>query len=86
MVYGQLILENAEIEGLEADLIDQVFDVLVRDWSRFSVVLHGKPTTTKEQAEHCIAMIRRPVDDAERFTRVWEDHVLARSDAYQMTP
>src|SRR5215203_2877939 len=33
VVYGQLILEQAEITGLDADLLDQVFDVAVRDFS-----------------------------------------------------
>jgi acyl-CoA dehydrogenase len=85
VVYGQLFLESAEIAGIGDDLVDQVFDVLVRDWSSFATDLHGKPTTSKEQAEHCIAMIRRPVDDRERFGRVW-DEVLGMRDAYEMSP
>jgi acyl-CoA dehydrogenase len=84
-VYGQLFLESAEIAGLDDDLIDQVFDVLVRDWSGFAVELHVKPTTSKEQAEHCISMIRRPAADAERFGRVW-DRVHGLRDAYEMSP
>ena len=86
VVYAQLFLEGAAIEGIEPDLVDQVFDVLVRDWSRFAVILQGKPTTTGEQAGHCVAMIRRPAADAERFRRVWEGQVIARADAYQMSP
>jgi len=85
-VYGRLLLESAEITAIDGDLIDQVFDVLVRDWSRFAVNLHGKPTTSKDQAAHCMAMIRRPVADAERFIRVWEGQVLALQDAYEMSP
>ena len=60
--------------------------MLVRDWSRFAVTLHGKPTATKDQAEHCLAMIRRPATDADRFGRVWNDQVLALRDAYEMSP
>jgi len=85
-VYGRLFLESAEITAIDGDLIDQVFDVLVRDWSRFAVNLHGKPTTSGHQAEHCMAMIRRPAADADRFTRVWEGQVLALQDAYEMSP
>jgi acyl-CoA dehydrogenase len=85
-VYGRLFLESTEITGVDGDLIDQVFDVLVRDWSRFAVNLHGKPTTSKAQAEHCLAMIRRPASDADRFGRVWKDQVLALRDAYEMSP
>jgi len=86
VVYAQLLLENAEIYGLEADLIDQVFDVWVRDFSRFAVILHGKPTTSPAQAEHCLRMIRRPVVDAARSTRIWEGRVYALRDAYTMNP
>ncbi|MFH2073616.1 MAG: acyl-CoA dehydrogenase, partial [Actinomycetota bacterium] len=86
VVYGQLFLESAEIAGIDDDLIDQVFDVLVRDWAGFAVDLHGKPTTTKEQAEYCIAMVRRPAADAGRFERVWNQQVLSLRDAYEMAP
>jgi len=86
VVYGQLFLESAEIAGIDDDLIDQVFDVLVRDWAGFAVGLHGKPTTSKDQAEHCIAMVRRPAVDAERFDRVWKQQVLSLRDAYEMSP
>ncbi len=86
VVYAQLFLENAEIYGIEPDLIDQVFDVFVRDFSRFATQLHGKASTSKEQAEFCIRMIRRPADNAERFDRVWTTHVHAARDAYEMSP
>ena len=85
-VYGEMFLEGAAIEGLDDELIDQVFDVFGRDWSRFAVQLHGTPAATKEQAEACMAMIRRPATDLDRFTRVWQDRVLALRDAYEMSP
>jgi acyl-CoA dehydrogenase len=84
VVYAQLFLENAQIYGIVEDLVDQVFDVLVRDLSGFAVGLHGKPATSKAQAEYCLRMIRRPVVDPERYARVWEDHVYARRDAYEL--
>ncbi len=36
VVYGQLILEQAELTGQDRDVIDQLFDVLVRDFSAFA--------------------------------------------------
>ena len=66
--------------------MDQVFDVLVRDFSRFAVILHGKPTTTPAQAEHCLQMVRRPAPDPDRYARVWEQQVFALRDAYTMNP
>ncbi len=32
VVYGQLILENARIYGIPADVLDQIFDFMVRDF------------------------------------------------------
>jgi len=86
VVYAQLFLENAAIHEVDRDLVDQVFDVLVRDFSRFAVILQGKPTTTPAQAEHCLQMLRRPVPDPVRYARVWEQQVFALRDAYTMTP
>jgi acyl-CoA dehydrogenase len=86
VVYAQLFLENADLYELEADIIDQVFDVFVRDFARFATQLHGKASTSKEQAEFCIRMIRRPTDDRERSERVWVRYVHALRDAYEMNP
>jgi acyl-CoA dehydrogenase len=86
VVYAQLLLENAEIYEIDRALVDQIFDVLVRDFSRFAVQLHGKPSTSAAQAEHCLQMIRRPVADAERYERIWREQVHALRDAYAMNP
>ncbi len=86
VVYAQLLLENAAIYELDRALVDQIFDVLVRDFSRFAVQLHGKPSTSAAQADQCIRMIRRPAADAARSERIWLEHVHALRDAYQMNP
>ena len=86
VVYGQLFLENAEVYEIESDLVDQVFDVFVRDFSRFATQLHGKASASKEQAEFCIRMIRRPADDVERTDRIWTTQVHSQRDAYEMSP
>ncbi|MDH3540733.1 MAG: acyl-CoA dehydrogenase [Acidimicrobiia bacterium] len=86
VVYAQLFLENAEIYGIEPDLVDQVFDVFVRDFSRFAVQLHGKPGTTDEQMGFCLQMIRKPGVDTTRAARVWNEHVFALRDTYEMSP
>jgi acyl-CoA dehydrogenase len=86
VVHAQLFLENAEIHELDDALVDQAFDVFVRDLSRFAVQLHGKPTSTPAQMEHCLRMIRKPVADHERYERVWKEHVFPQSEAYEMNP
>jgi acyl-CoA dehydrogenase len=84
VVYGQLVLENAEIDRIDDDVVDQFFDVAVRDFSRHAVELHGNAVTTDEHAQSCHKMIRTPAHDAERYERVWRDHVYALCDAYRM--
>jgi acyl-CoA dehydrogenase len=71
-VYGQLILENAEIYGESNDLIEQIFDCLIRDFSLFATKLYSKPMTNEKQMEYCFKMIKKPVQDKERFERVLE--------------
>jgi acyl-CoA dehydrogenase len=87
IVYGQLILEQAELtggeSGLDADIVDQIFDFQIRDFSTYAVALHGKPTSTQAQQDWALGAIRKPVPDAERFNRVWE-RVRAYDGAYEM--
>ncbi|WP_441249271.1 acyl-CoA dehydrogenase [Kitasatospora sp. McL0602] len=85
VVYGQLVLEQAELTGLDADLLDHVFDILVRDFSAHATELHGKTSTTEEQAAWALANVRRPVADTDRAARVWAQ-VEALSGAYEMQP
>ncbi|BFU44915.1 acyl-CoA dehydrogenase [Krasilnikovia sp. MM14-A1004] len=85
IVYGQLILEQAELTGLDGDVLDEIFDVLVRDFSAGATELHGKTATTEAQAAWALAHVRRPVQDAARTARVWAQ-VEALSGAYEMRP
>jgi acyl-CoA dehydrogenase len=86
VAYGQLILESAGLQGVDDELIDQIFDFMVRDFSRYALDLYSTSSTTPEQAEHCLKMIHRPRQDAGRFDSVWKKHVMTQVDAYAMTP
>ncbi|MDT7726262.1 MAG: acyl-CoA dehydrogenase [Actinomycetota bacterium] len=85
VVYGGLILEQAEIVGVESELIDQIFDFLVRDFSAAAVELLGKSSSTEAQQSLALAAIRKPLVDADRFGKVWEQ-VRSLSGAYEMNP
>ena len=85
IVYGQLILEQADLLGLDSDLVDQIFEVQIRDFSQYAVALHGKPSSTTTQQDWALAAVRRPVTDSHRFDRVWEK-VRAYDGAYEMRP
>jgi acyl-CoA dehydrogenase len=85
VVYGQLILEQAELTVLDHHLLDQIFDFQIRDFSSYAVALHGKPSSTVAQQEWALSAIRKPVADVARFDRVWEQ-VVAYDGAYEMRP
>ncbi|QBJ98112.1 acyl-CoA dehydrogenase [Rhodococcus sp. ABRD24] len=85
VIYGQLILEQADIAGLDRDLLEQIFDFQIRDFSAHAVALYGKPSSTPAQQEWAMAAIRKPAVDAGRFGRVWEQ-VVAYDGAYEMRP
>ncbi len=84
VAYGQLILENKKIYGVDDDLIDQIFDFMVRDMSKFALTIYGKPITSEKQQELCLKMIRRPVVNTERYNRILKDCVYALADTYTM--
>lgn len=84
VVYGQLILENAKIYELEDALVDQIFDFMVRDFSKFALTLFGKASTSEAQMDYLQKMIKKPAVDADRFNKIWQDHVLALKDTYEM--
>jgi acyl-CoA dehydrogenase len=85
IVYGQLILEQAALTGVDDDIVDQIFDFQIRDFSAYAVALHGKPTSTQAQQDWALGAIRKPVSDVQRFGRVWE-RVKAYDGAYEMRP
>jgi len=84
VVYGQLILENAAIYKIEDDLIDQMFQVFVADFSRFALDLYSKPSSTSAQMEYCQKMIVKPVAENDRFGRVWDKYIYSLKGEYEM--
>ncbi|MCK7625878.1 acyl-CoA/acyl-ACP dehydrogenase [Streptomyces sp. RS10V-4] len=85
VVHGQLILEQAHLTGLAADVLDELFAVLVRDFSAHAVELHGKDSATEAQQSWALGAVRRPVTDEARSARVWQ-RVEALAGAYEMAP
>jgi acyl-CoA dehydrogenase len=85
VVYGQLILENAKAYDVSDDVIDQIFDFMVRDFSRHALSLYSKPSSSEKQMASCLEMIRKPVLDDARYQRVWQQ-VHDLRDEYEMNP
>lgn len=81
-----MILENAKIYEIEEDLINQIFDVMVRDCSKYALELMNKPSSTEKQMEICLKMFRKPIADPAQYESVWEGQVYTLKDTYVMDP
>lgn len=84
--YAQLILENAKIMNVDEVLIDQIFDFIIRDFSKFALEMYNKPSSTEKQMEYCMRMIQKPKVDVVRTKTIWKEHVYTNVDAYEMNP
>jgi len=84
VVYGQLILEESQLKETDPFLLEQIFDFMVRDFSKFSLKLYSKPSSTEAQMKACLAMIRKPHVHTERYDHVWNTFVLKSADSYRM--
>lgn len=86
VVYAQLLLENARIYELDDDLLDQIFEFMVRDVGEHALGLYGQPSSNEAQQARCQEMMRKPAHDPERYERVWTRHVEPLDGAYAMNP
>ncbi|NBI54853.1 acyl-CoA dehydrogenase [Photobacterium alginatilyticum] len=86
VVYGQLILEEAKLTNLDDDIIEQIFDVMIRDFSKFALQLSAKSSATLVQQKICERMIKRPYVDNIRYQQMWDNYVNVTKDQYEMNP
>ena len=83
VVYGQLIIENARIYDISDILLDQIFNFIVRDFSKYSLQLYSKLSSTEQQQDILLRMIKKPHVDKEHFETVWKD-VYYLNGIYEM--
>lgn len=84
VVYGHLILEKALMDDTDPELLNQVFDVFVRDFSAYATGLYSKPGNTDEQRTLIREQIMAPVANPDQFERVWREQVFALNGQYEM--
>ena len=84
VAYGQLIIEKFQLDNFDADILDQIFDFMIRDFSRYALNLYSKPNTTAPQKYFCKRMIRKPVKNTDRSKRVLQNHIYSLKDQYEM--
>jgi len=84
VVYGQLILENAALLAIDDDVVDQIFDFMVRDLSKFALQLYSKSSSTEAQMAYFMKLIRKAHVDDGRYQRVLERYVYSLNGVYEM--
>ena len=85
VVYGQLILEQTKLEDVEPDIINQIFDFMVRDFASFALQIYGNHNTRDEQRPFCKEiMLIKAVPDNDQYHRVWGKYVFALDGEYAM--
>jgi len=84
VAYGQLILENKDHFKIEDDLLDEIFDFLIRDFSKFALDIFSKPSSTEKQKELAMKMIKAPEANEERFQKIFNNYCYSLKDVYEM--
>ncbi len=86
VAYGHLIIESAKIEKISDAVMNQMFDLFVRDFSAFAIGLYGMPLNTDVQLEKIQKMFKRPVPNKEEFEKVLQEEVYSLVDVYHQNP
>jgi acyl-CoA dehydrogenase len=77
---------DREFFDIEDDLIDEIFDVMVRDFSKYALQVFFKPSSTSKQKDLCRKMIKSPIPDEAKFDRIWNNHVYSLKGQYTINP
>jgi acyl-CoA dehydrogenase len=84
VVYGQLILENVKIKNFDMELTEQIFNFMIRDFSKYALQLYSKTSSTIIQKHICKKMIFKPKRNDQIFNSIYIKHVLTLVDDYDM--
>lgn len=85
VVYGQLILEQARLENLDPDILNQMFDFMVRDFAQFAMQIYSSHGSRDKQRDlFARIMLIKPLADTDQYQRVWERYVSILNGEYAM--
>lgn len=84
VAYGQLIIESQAIFEVQDGLIEEIFDFMVRDFSKYALNLFMKPSNSDRQKAMALKIIKAPVPNPGRFEKIWKEQVYALKGQYKM--
>lgn len=83
--YAQLILENAKIYNIPQEIVDEIFNFIVRDTSQYALRMVSNNRNSEAQLANLMKIIKLPVN-SDNTDKVWNEHVLSLVGAYKMNP
>lgn len=83
IAYSQLILENAKMYNVAEEVIDEIFNFIVRDTSAYALSVVSNFNNSDKQKELLMKLIKIPVN-SDNNDKVWNDHVLPLFETYEM--
>lgn len=83
IAYSQLILENAKIYNVAEEVVDEIFNFVVRDTSAYALSVLSNFNNSDKQKDILMKLIKIPVN-SDNNDKVWNDHVLPLFEAYEM--
>jgi acyl-CoA dehydrogenase len=84
VAYGQLIIESRRYFTVEDDLLGEIFDFMVRDFSKYALNIHLKPSNSEKQKELSLKIVKTPLPNQARFEKIFNEHVYSLKGAYRM--
>lgn len=83
IAYAQLILENAKIYKIAEEVVDEIFNFIVRDTAAYALSIVSNYENSDAQKDILMQLIKTPVN-SDNSRKVWENHVLPLEGAYVM--
>ena len=59
VAYGQFIIEKSNMQNRKHDLLDQLFDFMVKDFSKYAFQIYSKTDRTENQMVLCMKMLKK---------------------------
>ncbi|MDA8440935.1 MAG: acyl-CoA dehydrogenase [Peptococcaceae bacterium] len=86
IVYAQLIIENCRIYNISLDLMDFIFNCLVRDFSQYALSQISNHVNSQSQEKYLTEMVQKPILDVACEQNLWSNEVTPLIGSYSANP
>ncbi len=84
VAYGMLVLENAKLDKEDMDVVNLIFDVFVRDFTKYASIVYSKASVHETQQKHLLGIFKKSTPNKEKFDKVYNDYILSLAGVYEM--